>query len=166
MTVALPKPRQLQRKTAVAQLEIEDLRAALAEHRLSIKDAPSDEQQQRLETLLDLVGEITERLRQTLNVPVGLTVEQTAARLKVAPPTVRKWVAEGLLTPVEHRKPLELDPRSIVVVERILRRVQENYPARQWTKALAAYLHDQHVMSDDAFMRGVEDSQRGDLIEI
>jgi transposase len=162
----LPKPKQMQRKAALAQLEVEELRAALAASRLDVAEESLESAAERLSALLDAVTAITERISAALDIPVGLSIEQTADRLQVAAPTVRKWLDEGFLKRVEKRKPAEVDPRSVVDVERVLRRVRESYPAGQWTKALAAFLHDQHVLGDDSFRRAVEEADRGELIEI
>lgn len=166
MATTVPKPRQMRRQAALAQVEVEELRAALAESRAGIANASRETAAERLFELVDALSAITERIATALDVPVGLSIEQTAERLKVAAPTVRKWLVEGFLTRVADRKPVEVDPRSVASVERVLRRVRENYPARQWTKALAAYLHDQHVQQDVSFQRAVEEARRGGLIEI
>jgi hypothetical protein len=55
---------------------------------------------------------LSRRMRDTLDVPFGATVEQAAERLEVASPTVRKWLKEGLLKRVKGRKPAEIDPAA------------------------------------------------------
>jgi hypothetical protein len=102
----------------------------------------------------------------TLQWPGGLTVTQTAERLDVSEPTVRKWLTEGLLERIEGRKPVEVSQPSVIKVERILKGVRENYPARQWSEALAAYLHDRDLLSQDWAREGIEQLGRGELIEL
>jgi hypothetical protein len=57
---------------------------------------------------------LARRILDTLDVPIGVTVEQAAERLDVTAPTVRKWLKEGLLRRTEGRKPVEVDPRSLI----------------------------------------------------
>jgi hypothetical protein len=47
----------------------------------------------------------------------------------VSEPTVRKWLAEGLLERVEAHKPMEIAQRSVIEVERVLGTIRESYPA-------------------------------------
>ncbi|WP_027005917.1 DNA-binding protein [Conexibacter woesei] len=166
MTTALPKPKQMQRKNALAQLEVEELRAGLAQMRAELDASSEQASLEHLRALVDLFAATTERISEALEAPVGVTVDQAAAKLRVTPPTVRKWVGEGLLRALEGRKPVEIEPRSVVEVERILLQVRDSYPSRKWTEALAAYLHDQHVQGDESFQRAAEQARRGDLVEI
>lgn len=160
----LPKPRELQRMTALAQLEVEELQLAVAQERAEI-DAASPDIPEATRRFLEVVQEVLNRLQATLDVPVGVTVEQVAERLTVTAPTVRKWLDEGLLQRVEGRKPVEIAQRSVVVTERALARVREHYPPQQWSKALAAYLHDQDLQDQDWFAEGIAALKRGDLVE-
>lgn len=156
----------MQRTAALARLEVEELQAELAASREGHDPSELAEAIARITALLASVSMIAERMSRTLDVPVGLSIEQTAERLQVAAPTVRKWLREGFLQPVEGRTPREVDPKSVVVVERALRAVKDNFPAQRWTEALAAYLHDQHLQQSNAFRRAVDEAQRGELIEI
>ncbi|NLT06675.1 MAG: hypothetical protein GXY03_10255 [Solirubrobacterales bacterium] len=76
---------------------------------------------------------------------VGISVEQAARRLQASQPTIRKWIGEGFLDAIPGRRPVEVDPRSVVRVERVLENVREAYPSREWTRALAAFLHDRDL---------------------
>jgi len=97
---------------------------------------------------LDELSAATERLRAAFHdIPVGLTVAQAATRLDVSIPTVKKWIRERLLETVPGRSPIEVTQQSVVRVERILENVRLAYPAKQWTRALAAYLHDQDLQN-------------------
>lgn len=105
-------------------------------------------------------------LARTLEAPIGLSVEQAAIELGVAQPTVRKWVNEGLLKAVESRKPLEVEPRSVANLDRLLRRVREEFPAHQWTKVLAAFLHDRDLQDQEWFRRGAQERRRGEYVSL
>jgi len=49
--------------------------------------------------VLERVEALSARVQKALDLPGGLSVAQTAERLEVSEPTVRKWLAEGLLEP-------------------------------------------------------------------
>jgi hypothetical protein len=83
----------------------------------------------------------------------------------VSEPTIRKWLAEGLLERVAGRKPVEVTQRSVIDVERVLGAVRESYPARRWSEALAAFLHDRDLVGQEWAREGVEQLRRGDLVE-
>jgi hypothetical protein len=104
-------------------------------------------------------------MQQTLQWPGGLAVSQTAEHLHVSEPTVRKWLTEGLLKQIEGRKPVEVSQRSVINVERILQGVRDTFPTQQWTKALAAFLHDRDLLGQDWAREGIEQLRRGELIE-
>lgn len=105
------------------------------------------------------------RVQKALDLPGGLTVAQAAERLQVSEPTVRKWLAEGLLERVEGRKPAEIAQRSVIDVERLLEAVRDSYPARRWSEALAAFLHDRDLLGQEWAREGIEQLKRGELIE-
>jgi hypothetical protein len=104
-------------------------------------------------------------MQQILQWPGGLTVSQAAEHLHVSEPTVHKWLTEGLLEQIEGRKPVEISQRSVIKVERILQGVRENYSARHWSEALAAFLHDRDLLSQDWAREGIEQLRRGEFVE-
>jgi hypothetical protein len=55
---------------------------------------------------------LSARVQKALDLPGGLSVAQAAERLEVSEPTVRKWLAEGLLERIEGHKPVEIAQRS------------------------------------------------------
>lgn len=110
-----------------------------------------DEVRDVLDSLLTEVA----RLQESVDVPVGMSVGQAAEILEVSEPTVRRWLSEQLLTPVEGRKPAEIEQESVVRVARILARVRDSYPERNWTRALAAYLHDRDLRHQDWAAEGI-----------
>jgi DNA-binding IclR family transcriptional regulator len=166
MSTALPKPRQLQRIAALAYLDAEDLRMQIESEQARI-DASSDShllELAELSALLDRVARRTQRLLETLDVPIGVTVDQVAERLDVTAPTVRKWLKEGFLQRVEGRKPVEVDPRSLIELQRVMAGVRKIFPARQWSKALAAYLHDRDLQSQVGVVKGRQEFERGEFV--
>lgn len=152
-------PAQLRRRAALARLEAEELADTVSELRTaSLSKA-------ELERLLERVEVLSARVQKALDLPGGLSVAQAAERLEVSEPTIRKWLAEGLLERVEDQKPVEITQRSVIEVERVLGTVRESYPARRWSEALAAFLHDRDLLGREWAREGVEQLRRGELIE-
>ncbi len=153
--------------TALAHLDAEELRLEVENEQANISasaDSPSVSQAE-YGKLLDRWALLARRILDTLDVPIGVTVEQAAERLDVTAPTVRKWLTEGLLRRTEGRKPVEVDPRSLIELQHALARVRDSYPARQWSKALAAYLHDRDLQSQAWFVKGRREHERGEFVE-
>ena len=152
-------PAQLRRRAALARLEAEELADAVSELRTA---SPT---KLELERALERVEALSARVQKALDLPGGLSVAQAAERLEVSEPTIRKWLAEGLLEPVEGHKPVEIAQRSVLEAERVLSTVRESYPARRWSEALAAFLHDRDLLGQEWAREGVEKMRRGELIE-
>jgi hypothetical protein len=152
-------PRQLRRRAALARLEAEELADAVSELRTASLS------KSELERVLERVETLSVRVQKALDLPGGLSVAQAAERLEVSEPTVRKWLAEGLLERVEGHKPVEVTQRSVIEVERVLDTVRESYPARRWSEALAAFLHDRDLLGQEWAREGVEQLRHGELIE-
>ncbi|MGE5282123.1 MAG: hypothetical protein ACM3N0_07355 [Chloroflexota bacterium] len=117
------------------------------------------------ERAVERVEELSARVQKTLDLSGGLTAAQAAERLEVSEPTIRKWLAEGLLERVAGHKPVEMTQRSVIDVERVLGVVRESYPARRWSETLAAFLHDRDLLGQEWAREGVEQLKRGELIE-
>jgi hypothetical protein len=158
-TSTVTAPTQLRRRAALAQLEAEELAELVAELRSSSRSKA------KLERALAQLEALSARMQVTLQWPGGLTVSQSAERLDVSEPTVRKWLTEGLLEPIEGRKPVEISQRSVIDVERILQGVRDTFPTQQWTKALAAFLHDRDLQSQPSFVKGRQEYERGEFVE-
>lgn len=152
-------PAQLRRRAALARLEAEELVDAVSELRTASLSKPE------LERALKRVEALSSRVQKALDLPGGLSVAQAAERLEVSEPTIRKWLAEGLLERVEDHKPVEIAQRSVIEVERVLGRVRGSYPARRWSEALAAFLHDRDLLGQEWAREGVEQLRHGELIE-
>lgn len=156
--------KQVERGAALARLEAEEVRDAVAS--LGVALSGSARLDRSVRERLDELSTATERLRAAFDeIPVGLTVAQAAFRLDVSIPTIKKWIRERLLESVPGRSPVEVTQFSVVRVERVLDNVRSVYPARKWTMALAAFLHDQDLQSQDWFSEGVEQFRRGEYVE-
>lgn len=152
-------PAQLRRRAALARLEAEELAEAVSE----LRSNPHSKAE--LKQALERVETLSARVQKALDLPGGLTVAQAAQRLEVSEPTIRKWLAEGLLERVEGQKPVEIAQRSVIDVERVLGAVRQSYPARRWSEALAAFLADRDLLGQEWAREGVEQLRRGELIE-
>lgn len=152
-------PAQLRRRAALARLEAEELADAVSELRTASLEGSE------LKQALERVEMLSARVQRALDVPAGLSVAQTAERLQVSEPTVRKWIADELLERAGGRKPIEVSQRSVIDLERVLATVRESYPARRWTETLAAFMHDRDLLGQEWAHRGVEQLRRGELIE-
>jgi hypothetical protein len=73
--------------------------------------------------------------------------------------------AVSLLERVEDHKPVKITQRSVIEVERVLGTVRESYPARRWSEALAAFLHDRDLLGQAWAREGLEQLRHGELIE-
>ena len=152
-------PTQLRRRAALARLEAEELADAVSELRTASLS------KSEIERALKRVEALSARVQKALDLPGGLSVAQAAERLEVSEPTIRKWLADGLLERVEGHKPVEVTQRSVIEVERVLGTVRESYPARRWSEALAAFLHDRDLLEQGWVREGVEQLRQGELIE-
>jgi len=148
----------------LAAVDAEEILERLARERQALEHGLSNDVRPRLSDVWEWLETALQDLREALG-SAGLTVEQTARRLDVSQPTVRKWIKEGLLRQLPDRKPLEVEPRSIVEVERVLANVKASYPSRQWTQALAAFLHDRDLLQTGWASEGAVDFQRGEFVE-
>ena len=151
-------PTQFRRRVAFARLEAEKLAGAVSELRTASLS------RSELERALERVEALSARVQKALDLPGGLSVAQAAERLEVSEPTIRKWLAEGLLERVEGHKPVEIAHRSVIEVERVLGTVRESYPARRWSQALAAFLHDRDLLGQEWVREGVEQHRHGELV--
>lgn len=95
-------PTQLRRRAALARLEAEELADAVFELRTASLSKPE------LERALERVEALSARVQKALDLSGGLSVAQAAERLEVSEPTIRKWLAKGLLEGVEGHKPAEI----------------------------------------------------------
>ncbi len=167
MATTIPAPRELQRRTALARLDAEELLLKISSEQAAIDrwSESSGAQPAELRALFATLAAITERIVEGLDVPIGVPVAQAADRLGVTAPTIRKWLAEGLLQRTAGRKPVEIDPHSLIQLQHALNAVRENYPARQWGKALAAFLQDQDLQRQPWARKGLSAFDRGERVE-
>jgi hypothetical protein len=112
----------------------EELVDAVAELRTASLSKPE------LERALKRVEALSARVQKAVDLPGGQSVAQVAERLEVSEPTIRKWLAEGLLERVEGHKPVEITQRSVIEVERVLAAFDEPPRVRAMLGALGEEL--------------------------
>lgn len=155
----------MRRQAGLALLDAEEILNEVARERAALEKAAPTRDRGELDTALERIEVSARRLRETLEGTGGVSVEQAAQRLQVTDPTVRKWIGEGLLDAIPDRKPVEVDPRSVVRVERVLENVRESYPSREWTRALAAFLHDRDLAQKLGVSKAIDESERGAYVD-
>jgi hypothetical protein len=138
--------------------------AQVAREREALEQGSAMELRPQVRDFLEQIEATALRLRATLG-DVGISVEQSARRLQVSPPTIRKWIGEGFLDAIPDRKPVEVDPRSVVRVERVLENVRKSYPSREWTRALAAFLHDRDLVQKLGVAEAIDEAERGEYVD-
>lgn len=186
---AAPTKKQLERRLGRARFEVQAVlrhaqeleqqaealgkqaRALGVLKRVAQPNAKSDAKQVEFATTLEDVKDVLDalllevgRLRDAVDVPVGMSVEQAAESLSVSAPTVRRWLREDLLEQVEGRKPAEIEQESVAHVAAILERVRVSFPEREWTRALAAYLHDRDLRRQGWASEGIAAFEAGRLV--
>lgn len=136
----------------------------VARGRKAIEQGAARDLRPQVADFLEQIEATALRLRATLG-DAGISVEQSARRLQVSQPTIRKWIGEGLLDAIPGRKPVEVDPRSVGRVERVLENVRESYPSREWTRALAAFLHDRDLTRKLGVAEAIDEAERGGYVD-
>lgn len=165
LSIVMATSRQLKRNVGLARLEAEEAGTVLARVRAAVAEVSPDLVGEIGDELTALEG-IVDRLTGTLGeVGVGVTVAQAAKNLEVSQPTVRKWIHDGYLEIMADRKPREVTQRSVAHMKEVMQNVRDAFPDRRWADALAAYLHDQDILSGDWAVDGIEQLNRGGRIE-
>lgn len=158
------KPKRTRSQAGLALVDTEQMLDQVAREREALEQGSAKDLRPQVSDFLEQIEATALRLRDTLG-DVGISVEQSARRLQVSPPTIRKWIGEGLLNAIPGRKPVEVDPRSVVRVERVLENVRKSYPSREWTRALAAFLHDRDLVEKLGVAEAIEEIERGQYVD-
>lgn len=158
------KPKRTRSQAGLALVDTEQMLDQVAREREVLEQEPAKDLRPQVSDFLKQIEATALRLRDTLG-DVGISVEQSARRLHVSQPTIRKWIGEGFLDAIPGRKPVEVDPRSVVRVERVLANVRESYPSREWTRALAAFLHDRDLVRTLGVAEAIDEAERGGYID-
>lgn len=151
-------------QAGLALVDTEQMLDQVAREREALEQGSAQDLRPQVSDFLEQIEATALRLRATLG-DVGISVEQSARRLQVSQPTVRKWIGEGLLDAIPGRKPVEVDPRSVVRVEQVLGNVRESYPSREWTRALAAFLHDRDLARKLGVAKAIDEAGRGEYVD-
>lgn len=93
----------------------------------------------------------------------GVPVAKAAKYLEVSQPTIRTWVARGVLERVPDVKPLLIDIATLRRAERALGELRERGQKRDWTRALVDLLHDRAARKHPQIVAGLDELRRGML---
>ena len=115
-----------------------------------------------VEDALERLADVQARLTQEV-AAAGVPVSEAARYLDVSEPTIRDWVARGLLEPVPDAKPVLLEVVGMRRVERGLRELRERGQDRDWTRALVHLLHDRAELARPEIVAGLDELRRGTL---
>lgn len=132
----------------MALISLDDARDALASGR---RDAAIQAMQEAHRTL------------EGIGHAAGVPVAQAARRLGVSVPTVRSWIARGVLQAIEGSSPVEIEPESLRSVGRALDELRERGQDREWLQALVDYLDDLQARRSPALEKGLQQLKRGEL---
>jgi hypothetical protein len=158
------QPKRTRSQAGLALVDTEQMLDQVARERAALEQGSAKDLRPQASDFLEQIEATALRLRDTLG-DAGISVEQSARRLQVSQPTIRKWIGEGLLDAIPGRKPVEVDPRSVVRVERVLGNVRESYPTREWTRALATFLHDRDLAQKLGVAKAIDEAERAGYVD-
>ena len=111
---------------------------------------------------LQRLTDVQARLNQEVTA-AGVPVSEAARYLDVSEPTIRGWVARGLLESVPDTKPVLIEVATLRRVERALRELRERGQDRDWTRLLVDLLHDRAELAQPEIVAGLDELRRGML---
>lgn len=112
---------------------------------------------------LELIRDASARLADRVAGVPGLPVAGASEYLGVSEPTVRAWVARGILDTLDGAKPMLIQPASVRQVGRLVHELRERGQDRDWTQGLADLLHDRNDRSRPEVVQGLEELGQGNL---
>lgn len=115
-----------------------------------------------IEDALERLADVQTRLLRHVHA-TGVPVAEAARYLDVSEPTIRAWVARGLLDAVPHVKPALVEIFALRRVERGLRELRDRGRDRDWTRALVDVLHDRAERERSEIVTGLDELRRGML---
>lgn len=108
-----------------------------------------------------------ERLRRhRLAEAPSVRVSVAAKLLGLSVPTVRAWIAHGLLDDVRNASPRRVTLASVLTLRPVLRELRELGQDRNLLDALLACADDEHALADRRLRKSLEEMRRGQVIDI
>jgi len=96
----------------------------------------------------------------------SLRLSVAARMLEVSVPTVRAWVARGVLESVPGTSPRRVTLASVLDTRRVVRELRALGRDRDLLAELLARAEDERVLSDRRLRRSLDEMRRGELIDI
>jgi len=116
-----------------------------------------------VDEVLVLLSDVQARLVAQLPNEPGVPVAVASEYLGVSQPTVRAWIAGGILGQVDGAKPVLVDLVSLRLLGRALADLRGRGQDGDWTRALVDYLHDAGELRSEELRRGLDELTRGKL---
>ncbi len=151
-----------QQQVAYAVVELQDIQDELRE----AVSSPAGASQRDLDAVsvaLQRLEETVERLDGAAPSPRGLQVAEAADYLGVSEPTIRAWLARGLLNVVPESKPAVVERSSLRRVRRAIKELRRRGQDRDWLRALVDVVHDHAERERPEIVTGLDEFARGDL---
>jgi hypothetical protein len=152
-----------QHQVAYAVLELADAEDELRAEAERARAEGAPDLAAALASAMALIRDASARLEERVSGVPGLPVAETAEYLRVSEPTVRAWIARGLLESVAGATPVVVDPTSVRQVGRLVQELRERGQDRDWTQALVDLLHDRDELARPEIVQGLEGLGGGKL---
>ncbi len=81
--------------------------------------------------------------------------------LRLSEKTVRAWVSQGVLTPVQEEPRLTLEPSSVIHVARLLKQLRANGRNRNLLNEVYYRLADEQLANSDDFKTSLQQARQG-----
>lgn len=146
---------------ALAAVELQDAAERLRGG--SGEAAPAGPSSEQIREALRLISDVLTRLRDQSGGALGIPVEAAADYLQVSAPTVRSWLARGVLEEMAGSRPKQVDPASLRLVGHAVVELRARGQDRDWLRSLVDLLHDRAHVGGEGVARGLEEFARGEL---
>lgn len=144
------------RRVAFADVAAIDLVSDLIELECLAAAEEDDERRRRLLKLRD-------RLAARAG---GAKVSEAASVLSLSVPTVRSWVASGILEPLPDRQPARVTYNSLALAKRALDEIRCHQDDRPLLIAVMRQLRDRDVLDDPLLEQALDDVAAGRLTPV
>jgi excisionase family DNA binding protein len=134
--------------------------AEVLEDLLELEELANEEQDPERRRSLDVVRtHVAHRAR-------GAKVSEAADLLRISQPTVRAWIASGVLSPAPGSKPVRVDLLSLADVKRALDLIRDHIDDRQLLVHVMRLVRDRAALEGDDVRKGFEDVAAGRVVPL
>jgi hypothetical protein len=96
----------------------------------------------------------------------GAKVSEAADLLRISQPTVRAWIASGVLSPVPGSKPVRVDLLALADVKRAVDLVRDHVEDRQLLIHVMRALRDRAALEGEGVRAGSDDLAAGRMVPL